>query len=397
MDISTLFLTIVLVSATLALTVGWVAEPAQTDGMLLWAVGLVTQTLAYGLLSLRGAAPDWATVVLANGLLAAALALFGESICQFHARRPHRPWLWLPVPVTLLVFAVLIDVSPARLLAGPLIFGVQVLTLLVLLVQARRVTVGRGKTLVIIGMASLLLVLVFRAATCCAGATPQPPLPVASPFSALTFMVVLADTLLTTFGFVLMNKERTDHHNRQLAMFDELTGLPNRRHAMQVLMRQVAIAHRSRQALTVLVLDIDYFKRVNDQHGHMVGDATLRHVANTLAGRLRSQDLLGRVGGEEFLGILPNTDASTSGLHLAETLRAAVAGTPWATAGTPAVALTVSVGVAAVPIGTRCTAEAVCIAADRAMYRAKEAGRNRVELAQAQDYMATPGTQVDPS
>jgi diguanylate cyclase (GGDEF)-like protein len=390
MDIPTLFLTIVLTSGTLALTVGWVAEHRQPDGMLLWALGLVSQTIAYGLLSLRGAAPDWATVVLANGLLSLALALFGESLCQFHARRPYRALLWLPVPVAVACFAVLINATSARLLSGLLIFGFQALTVLVLLLQARRVTVGRGKTLVFIGMASLFSVLLFRAACWFAGVLPGPPLPAASNFSSLTFMVVLAATLLTTIGFVLMNKERTDHHNRQLAMFDELTGLPNRRHAMQVLVRQVAIAQRGGQSLTVLVLDIDHFKTVNDQHGHLLGDAALRHVAQTLNGRLRSQDLLGRIGGEEFLGVLPNTEAVPSGLHLAEALRAAVSDTPLQMPGTPPIVLSVSVGVAQLQTGGGCTAQTVCIAADRAMYRAKQAGRNRVELAQSQDYAGMP-------
>jgi hypothetical protein len=190
MDIPTLFLTIVLTSGTLALTVGWVAEHRQPDGMLLWALGLVSQTIAYGLLSLRGAAPDWATVVLANGLLSLALALFGESLCQFHARRPYRALLWLPVPVAVACFAVLITATSARLLSGLLIFGFQALTVLVLLLQARRITVGRGKTLVFIGMASLLSVLLFRAACWFAGVLPGPPLPAASNFSSLTFMVV---------------------------------------------------------------------------------------------------------------------------------------------------------------------------------------------------------------
>lgn len=390
MDIPTLFLAIVLASSTLALTVGWVAESRQPDGMLLWALGLVSHTLAYGLLSLRGVAPDWATVVLANVFLSVALALFGESLCQFHARRPHRALLWLPVPVTVATFVVLINAPTVRLWAGPLIFACQTLTLLVLLAQARRVTVGRGKSLVFFGMALLLSVLVYRVGSVYVSMLPGLHLPAPRAFSSLTFMVVLAATLLTTFGFVLMNKERTDHQNRQLAMFDELTGLPNRRHAMQVLVRQVAVAQRGRQPLTVLVLDVDLFKRVNDQHGHLVGDAALRHVAQTLAGRLRSQDLLGRIGGEEFLGVLPNTEAEPSGLHLAEALRVAVSGSPLQVPGSPLIELSVCVGVAQVQVGGSCTAQAVCIAADRAMYRAKQAGRNRVELAQAQDYASMP-------
>lgn len=392
MDIPTLFLTIVLASATLALTVGWVAERGQRDGLWLWAIGLVTQTGAYGLLALRGVVPDWTSVVLANVLLSCALALFGESLHQFYGRRPQRAVLWLPVLLSLIAFAVLIDTPPARLLVAPVIFGMQTLTLLVLLVRTRSSTAGRGKDLVFLGMATLLCVLVYRVWGSGGSTSTLTMQSAPGIFHSLTFMVVLADTLLATFGFVLMNKERADARNRQLAMFDELTGLPNRRHAMQALAKQVAVAQRSGQALAVLVLDVDNFKRVNDQHGHLVGDAALRHVAQTLLGRMRSQDLLGRIGGEEFLGLLPATAALPGGLRLAEDLRAAVAACPLIAPGTPKVTLSVSVGVAEVSLGvdTSGSAEAAYIAADRAMYRAKEAGRNRVEVAQVQDYADLP-------
>jgi len=397
MDIPTLYLTIVLVSAILAMMVGWVAQNGPRDGLWLWAVGLVTQTLAYVLLSLRGEIADWSSIVLANVLLSSSLALYGESLHQFYARRPRRWVMWLPVGLTFVAFSVLMDNMAARLLAGPVIFGLQVLIMLALLLVKRRITVGRGQYLVLLGLVSLLAVLVFRAVGCCGGTVLLAPLAVPTVYHSLTFMVVLADTLLTTFGFVLMNKERVDFRNRQLAMFDELTGVPNRRHALQALARQVAVAQRGGQALTVLMLDLDNFKRVNDLYGHRTGDAALRHVAQTLQSRLRHQDLLGRVGGEEFLGLLPATAAAGGGLRLAEALRAVVAANPMEAGHEPGIALSVSVGVAEVPPGGSFSAEAVYGAADRALYRAKESGRNRVELAQAQDYACAPPLQPPPT
>jgi diguanylate cyclase (GGDEF)-like protein len=157
----------------------------------------------------------------------------------------------------------------------------------------------------------------------------------------------------------------------------------------------VALARRSGQALTVLMLDIDHFKQVNDQLGHLAGDAALRHVAAILRARFRRQDLLGRFGGEEFLAILPATSAAEGGLVLAETVRAALAAAPAGGCRRKRPG----------PDGehgrgrSRChlappALEAVLRAADLAMYRAKLGGRNRVELAQAPDYLGSPGQRM---
>ena len=134
------------------------------------------------------------------------------------------------------------------------------------------------------------------------------------------------------------------------------------------------------------MLDIDHFKRVNDEYGHLVGDAALRHVAHALKARLRGQDMLGRFGGEEFLAILPATEAAGGGLRLAETVRAAVAASPMLAGDERAIELSVSIGVAQVELGSGTDAQAVVRAADMAMYRAKTSGRNRVRLAQPADY-----------
>ncbi len=203
----------------------------------------------------------------------------------------------------------------------------------------------------------------------------------------LTFTIVLSGALLGTLGFMLMTKERTDRHIRQMAMFDDLTGLASRRSVMEALAQHVASVRRSGQALTVLMLDVDHFKRVNDQYGHLAGDAALRHVAATLRARFRRQDLLGRFGGEEFLAILPATAAAEGGVVLAETVRAALAATPAGAIGEGSLALTVSVGVAEVAPQAATSTETLLRAADLAMYRAKLGGRNRVELARAEDYL----------
>ncbi len=158
----------------------------------------------------------------------------------------------------------------------------------------------------------------------------------------------------------------------QLARRDALTGLANR---MAVLERQAVEFRRfarTHRPYAVLVVDIDHFKQVNDTFGHEVGDIALQHVATRLSVSVRVTDFVARLGGEEFLVLLPETDAEMAVL-VAEKLRSAVADVPAPVVG----ALTVSIGVSQVQLEDSDEAEAVR-RADAALYRAKQSGRNRV-------------------
>lgn len=162
----------------------------------------------------------------------------------------------------------------------------------------------------------------------------------------------------------------------RISRVDALTGLHNRRHVEEHLVAAESTYRRHRQPLAVMIIDIDHFKKVNDTLGHAAGDHVLREVASRLAAAVRVEDLLGRWGGEEFVAVLPNTDAAGAG-ELAERLRAAVADVPVLVSGGER-AVTVSIGCAC------CTgddAEALLRAADAALYEAKEGGRNRVVVA----------------
>jgi diguanylate cyclase (GGDEF)-like protein len=160
------------------------------------------------------------------------------------------------------------------------------------------------------------------------------------------------------------------------ALTDALTGLPNRRAVQDTLKRMIAQSARTASPLAVVLIDLDHFKQVNDTFGHDEGDAVLAAVADVLSSSLRTSDFAGRNGGEEFVALLPDTDAEGA-LALAEKLRAAVA-----TIKLPRVerAITASFGVAIHP-DAAADSETLLRLADRALYAAKSAGRNRVELA----------------
>lgn len=164
---------------------------------------------------------------------------------------------------------------------------------------------------------------------------------------------------------------------RKMARTDVLTGLPNRRTVAERLEHEVARAKRTGQPLSVVLCDVDLFKQVNDRFGHGVGDEVLQHVAAALAGSVRQVDLVGRWGGEEFLVVLPET-AEAGARVVGERLRAAVAAMPRLQAGPAGV--TISSGVSTYVEGEN--VDRLVDRADEALYRAKQRGRNRVEVAQ---------------
>jgi len=158
------------------------------------------------------------------------------------------------------------------------------------------------------------------------------------------------------------------------AIFDPLTRIPNRRGLDVRLAEELVRAERYASPLAVLLLDVDHFKSVNDQHGHDVGDAALRQVALLLQEACRGPDFVGRWGGEEFMMLLPETGPAAA-RDVAARVRARVEQEPFVGVGR----LTVSVGVASFAAGDR--VEGLFRRVDRALYAAKVGGRNRVEVA----------------
>lgn len=163
----------------------------------------------------------------------------------------------------------------------------------------------------------------------------------------------------------------------QLATTDSLTRLLNRRALLERLSIEVDRARRFRQQLSLLMVDIDRFKSINDQHGHLVGDGILREMGTLLSGGIRTVDVVARYGGEEFVMILPET-ATDGAVVFAERLRERVAEHRFDLGSEPIFHLTCSVGVATFPSPRVASPEDLFARADEALYRAKSAGRNQV-------------------
>lgn len=163
------------------------------------------------------------------------------------------------------------------------------------------------------------------------------------------------------------------------ALTDTLTGLPNRRHAMERLEQEWALTRRAERALSCLMVDVDHFKAVNDRYGHQVGDEALKTVAEALRRAARTQDVVCRYGGEEFLVICPDTSRDAAA-QCAERLRLNVAAETLPLADGASLKFTVSIGVACKDDQTP-TLEALLLQADDRLYAAKAGGRNRVVAA----------------
>lgn len=163
---------------------------------------------------------------------------------------------------------------------------------------------------------------------------------------------------------------------RQKALIDPLTGLPNRAAWSERLEHEIQQWQQHGNTLSLAMLDLDHFKRINDSYGHLAGDKVLKIIATVLRKRLRGSDFIARFGGEEFVLLLPATPPPV-GAKLLETLRAAIEACPFHFKG-ERVTITISMGLASFRVGEH--SDLVLKRADQALYRAKNAGRNRVEL-----------------
>jgi len=181
---------------------------------------------------------------------------------------------------------------------------------------------------------------------------------------------------------VVVALEAANRQLERLSFLDGLTGIANRRRFDESLAREWRRAQREQAPLSVILVDIDFFKAYNDRYGHEAGDEILKRVAAALDGAVnRPADVVARYGGEEFVAVLPGTDADGA-VRLGERLRAAVAEPAIAHAGSAAGEhVTISVGVATAVPARDAAPEALVAAADRALYQAKRDGRNRVRVA----------------
>ncbi|MBU0689709.1 MAG: GGDEF domain-containing protein [Gammaproteobacteria bacterium] len=378
LDPRTLLFSLILTNSLMVLSLFVAASlKGREQGLNKWALAVLLETFTWLLIAGRGVIPDEFSVVLANLLKAASFAMFLAAIYEFQ-RRDFAPWkFFVPVVLQVAVSGLLIDDIAGRFVWGGVIYAFQAALIVHALLSDSEMRKGRAWRLLYGGSIMILIVLAMRAVAALSGMVDfaQPQNHIAIHWvQVVTFISVMATALLGSVGFILMIKERTDHEIMLLAMTDSLTGVPNRRALMDQGAR--VLAQRSGRPMSLLMIDVDHFKRINDTYGHPAGDEVLRQAVALMAQRLRGGDVLGRYGGEEFCVIAPDTDAAGA-LILAEALREIIAITPLQTeAGV--VAVTVSIGIACSAGDGKSALKRLLAEADAALYQAKQAGRNRV-------------------
>ncbi|HWV18237.1 MAG TPA: GGDEF domain-containing protein [Rhodocyclaceae bacterium] len=334
-----------------------------------WIASLFVQSLGWVLMTQCGGARPmlgFAVLSVSYGLMLTALTLhFGVS------RRWH--WPWWPVMLACVFCLTAPDSFWYRQVIGNLIAALQILlAALVMLSQkgqrpALRWLMGASG---VVGAAMLAVraVDVFQAgeAQCMAH--------VRNAQMSLMFLSFFIFRFTFMFGFILLIEGRQREAVTRLARLDSLTEAYNRRTFIELAERELGRCRRHGRSISLLIFDLDYFKRINDTHGHMAGDEVLCRVKEVVEDCLRSADLLARYGGEEFVVLMPETDPAGA-LRLAERLRLAIAAIPMQ----GDMPVTASLGVAGTTkVDEACTLDGLLDEADKALYAAKAAGRNRV-------------------
>ncbi len=365
-----------LLAALLALSAGGVPLPERRN-LSNWARSLALQCAGWGLYGLRGQIPDFLSIPVANVLLTLGFVLSLRAMRGF-AGRPEAHWFdAAAVALVALAATVFVYIHPelsARVIVISAVYAVLSADLARMALAAAPAPRPRSHLAIAVVYAVLAAIMVVRVLREATGVAPLGDALEPTPFQALLFALGALAPALATLGFVLMVNERLRAELTRRATLDPLTLTYNRRTLAELATRALAQARRQGTGFGVLLLDVDHFKQINDTLGHSAGDEALQQLVGILRGGMRAEDALGRMGGEEFIVLLPHVDAAQA-RFAAERLRAAVEATPLDLAGTPW-PMTVSIGVAS-RSGDE-DFDALLRRADAAMYAAKHAGRNRV-------------------
>ena len=334
-----------------------------------WIVSLFVQAAGWIWLptcEARQAVTGFVLICISVSMMTSALAMY-YRISQRYA------WPYLPVILALL----LLVLNPKTLLARQLAAtGINILqlTLACVLVLSQRdrwfalraIMAGSGLLTLAILLARMFQLMTAQGEVSCIA---EPSL-----MQSVSFLIFFISRFSFIFGFMLLIEARQREEVTRLATLDSLTEVYNRRTFLELAERELLRCKRTGRSISLMILDLDHFKKVNDTYGHRAGDEVLRRVARVAGKCLRAHDVFARYGGEEFVVLVPETDQEGTRI-VAERFRSLLMNsTP---PGKPGI--TVSIGIASLyQVGESDTLDSLIASADAALYRAKDAGRNRV-------------------
>ncbi|WP_313133876.1 GGDEF domain-containing protein [Anaerocolumna sp.] len=199
-------------------------------------------------------------------------------------------------------------------------------------------------------------------------------------YNVLFFICLYLIMLMGNIGFILMSKEKSDSELIKVATHDELTEIFNRRAFLMRAKENISLFSRRKEPISFFLIDLDNFKKINDDYGHFVGDMILKDFALIIKMQLRDYDLFGRFGGEEFTVLLPGANEKTA-LEVAERLRRVTENTSVSIDMNLSIKYTISIGIVTVIPDESTSIDTLYKLSDDALYKAKGKGRNRIEIA----------------
>lgn len=354
----------------------------EARSLRIWLGAVIAQSFFWILFLINGEFHPLVTITLVNTLSVVAMVEYMRAIREFLGRTDR--WLLLYSIVGVIVVAnvwygAIAPDYAIRVVSVSLVGALLLLWLTVTLLAHSESALRKSKRITAVVFMFAAASLVLRGGD----ALLHPDQPFGESLPQQVALLVYA--LLPVFGslgFLLMHAERANARLVNQARTDDMTGALNRRAFVHVARHTLAGCQRTGRAMSVMLMDLDRFKQINDTHGHAAGDQALRTFHRRLCSLLRDEDIVARVGGEEFAVLLPGADIENA-REVAERVRAGVSESPMVFNGKP-IAVRVSIGVAPWD-GIERTVEPILARADRAMYAAKRSGRNRVVVAALDD------------
>jgi diguanylate cyclase (GGDEF)-like protein len=375
LDARTLFVAQICALSAVAITL-WLnrSESDRASGLRDWMFSAATRATAFLLILLAGRFPSLVSTMAAHALGSVSVLFSITAVCRFLKLQLR----WVPLLSMVLVVSAYagweVD-HPYRIASfNGWIYASANLGIGLLLLRESEAVLRKSQRLVAafclamgvaLAVRAVMLIYLHRENVGYLDLLPG--------VQGFFFLFSLIYIIVTSMGFLLMCKVRAEAETYRQAVTDSLTGLFNRRAFDEALRRAIAHSDRSGRTFSLILVDADHFKPINDQHGHSTGDRALISIARKLHGGVRQEDFVSRFGGEEFCVLLPDT-LPVGAMQLAERLRESIA------EHDPELplAITASFGVSAWQRGD--DPDALLSRVDLALYRAKKSGRNRVEL-----------------
>jgi diguanylate cyclase (GGDEF)-like protein len=376
-DLKTLLLLVAAADVAVAIVLAVGSGRRLRFGIAGWIGSLGVRALAVSVLVAR-LEPQAAVLVVSAALLSLSITFQASALLAYDGRR-FPDWAHTAVMAGIAVPFTLIGTDAVNaVLFGGTVFGMLLAVLAVLAVQVRPTVPGRVRvrSVLVITYAIGALAFLSRGLAAMMSAEPLQAFVSPTPFQSGLFVAAATAAIVSTFGFLMLHKERADGEALRLATIDPLTGAYNRRTFHDIAERELARARRAGQPLSIILVDIDHFRPVNEQHGNRTGDEVLRRVADLVRSALRKEDMLVRYGGEEFLVMLPEVPGPGA-VVVAGRIRKSVEAETMQVEG-QTLRFTVSVGVSARLDEGPESIESLLARAQDALALAKQRGRNRV-------------------